>query len=232
MKKDKAAVIIVAAGQGRRMGGTVAKQYLLLKGKEILAHTVEAFEASPDIDEIILVTGVDSCKTVEQLSHTYGWKKIRAILPGGEERGDSVRCGINALSTDTQIVLIHDGVRPFVTKAMINASIKATGGTGACVVGVPVKDTIKVRDKDGFVLNTPDRSTLWQIQTPQAFSVPLIKNAYAKAEEDGFIGTDDASVVEQYGERIKIVLGDYKNIKITTQEDLFIASSFIEEGNS
>lgn len=224
--------MIVAAGQGKRMGTETAKQFLQLKGKEILAHTVACFEASSAIDEIILVVGKDTMEDVQKLQRKYDWKKIVALIQGGAERGDSVVAGLGAVSAETEILLIHDGVRPFVNDRMISDCIQTARTMGACAVGVLAKDTIKVCNEQGFVLDTPKRSSLWQVQTPQAFSFSLIKQAYAKAQGDGFSATDDTAVVEHFGQKVKMIQGDYKNIKITTQEDLLIANCFLEEGNS
>lgn len=223
------AAIIVAAGQGKRMGGKTRKQFLMLEGKEILAHTVDRFEDFSKIKEIVLVIGRDDIESVKAMVRKYGWKKISAVVCGGKERQDSVKCGLKALSLASEVVLIHDGVRPFVTEEMINCSIDAAQNFDGCVLGVPAKDTIKICDKDGMVLETPDRSTVWHIQTPQTFSRGLIEKAYEKAEKDGFFGTDDASVVEYYGAKIKVIHGSYQNIKITTREDILMGACFLEE---
>lgn len=151
------------------------------------------------------------------------------MLEGGKERQNSVANGLAAVEKDTDIVLIHDGVRPFVTEEMIADSIDAAQEYGGAVIGVPAKDTIKVCSADGMAVETPDRSTLWQIQTPQTFQRDLIVNAYEKADKDGFLGTDDASVAEFVGHQVKVVMGSYRNIKITTREDLVIAEAFLKE---
>ena len=229
MKGLVCGAVIVAAGKGRRMGTKVSKQFLPLRGKEILAHTVECFEASEDVDEIVLVTGEESLGDVEEMKREYGWKKITAITAGGKERQDSVRNGLEKLSPKTEIVLIHDGVRPFVTKTMIRESAREAKKMGACIIGVPAKDTIKVCSAEGIALNTPDRSTLWQIQTPQTFRKDLILSAYEQAEREGFRGTDDASLAEHSGFAVKVIMGSYRNIKITTKEDLIMAEAFLEE---
>lgn len=220
--------IIVAAGQGKRMGGQIRKQFLMLDGKEILAHTVGRFEQFSKIQEIILVTGEDDLEDVKAMVGRYGWKKVTTVITGGKERQDSVKCGLNALSEKTEIVLIHDGVRPFVTEDMVNRSINAAQNCGGCVLGVPAKDTIKICDQNGLVLETPIRSTLWHIQTPQTFCRALIEDAYEKAEQEGFLGTDDASVAEFAGAKIMVIQGDYQNIKITTKEDILVGTCFLE----
>lgn len=222
--------IIVAAGNGRRMGSQTKKQFLLLDGREVLAHTVGRFEHFSKIQEIIIVTGRNNLDDVRVMVNTYHWKKAVSIVPGGKERQDSVKCGLKAMSPKAQIALIHDGVRPFVTEDMIERSIEGAQKYGGCVLGVAAKDTIKICDENGMVLETPRRSNLWHIQTPQTFRKELIEMAYDKAEAEGFLGTDDASVAEFAGIKIKVLQGSYENIKITTKEDLRVATCFLEEG--
>lgn len=221
--------VIVAAGKGRRMGTEISKQFLPLCGKEILAHTVEKFEKAACIRDIILVTGGDALQDVRQMAQEYGWKKIISVTEGGRERQDSVFLGLQQVPQDTEIVLIHDGVRPFVTEEILERSIAAAKETGGCVAGVPAKDTIKVCDAQGFAIATPDRSTLRQIQTPQTFRRKEILAAYEKAKADGFLGTDDASVAEHSGFAVRVIMGSYRNIKITTKEDLLIGAAFLKE---
>ena len=221
--------VIVAAGKGRRMGTEISKQFLPLCGKEILAHTVEKFEKAACIRDIILVTGGDALQDVREMAREYGWKKIISVTEGGKERQDSVFLGLQQVPQDTEIVLIHDGVRPFVTEEILERSIAAAKETGGCVAGVPAKDTIKVCDAEGFAIATPDRSTLRQIQTPQTFRREEILAAYEKAKADGFLGTDDASVAEHSGFSVRVIMGSYRNIKITTKEDLLIGAAFLKE---
>lgn len=221
--------VIVAAGKGKRMGTEISKQFLPLCGKEILAHTVEKFEQAACIRDIILVTGGDALQDVRQMAQEYGWKKIISVTEGGKERQDSVFLGLQQVPQDTEIVLIHDGVRPFVTEEILERSIAAAKETGGCVAGVPAKDTIKVCDAEGFAIATPDRSTLRQIQTPQTFRRKEILAAYEKAKADGFLGTDDASVAEHSGFPVRVIMGSYSNIKITTKEDLLIGAAFLKE---
>lgn len=221
--------VIVAAGKGKRMGTEISKQFLPLCGKEILAHTVEKFEQAACIRDIILVTGGDALQDVRQMAQEYGWKKIISVTEGGKERRDSVFLGLQQVPQDTEIVLIHDGVRPFVTEEILERSIAAAKETGGCVAGVPAKDTIKVCDAEGFAIATPDRSTLRQIQTPQTFRRKEILAAYEKAKADGFLGTDDASVAEHSGFPVRVIMGSYSNIKITTKEDLLIGAAFLKE---
>ncbi len=205
------------------------KQFHLLEGKPILAHTLNKFETCPLVRSILLVVGqedMDYC--LKEVVEKFEFKKVSQIVPGGKRRQESVKNGIDALPTDAEIVAIHDGVRPFVTKAMIEDSIHFALRYGAAVLAIPVKDTIKMSNPDGMVLKTLDRESLWQIQTPQTFRVNIIKEAYNRATKDGFVGTDDASLVERLGVMVHILPGSYTNIKITTPEDLLLANLFLE----
>lgn len=221
--------VIVAAGKGKRMGTEISKQFLPLGGKEILAHTVQKFEKAKNIRDIILVTGADSLQDVQEMAQEYGWEKIVSIVAGGKERHDSVWNGLQQVAADTEIILIHDGVRPFVTEDILNISIETALEMGGCVAGVPAKDTIKVCDGENIAIATPDRNALWQIQTPQTFRKERIVKAYEQAKEDGFVGTDDASFAEHCGYPVKVIMGSYRNIKITTKEDLIIGEAFLKE---
>jgi 2-C-methyl-D-erythritol 4-phosphate cytidylyltransferase len=225
----KADAVIVSAGKGLRFMDGKKKQFHSLGGKPILAHTLDKFETCPLIRSILLVVGqedMDYC--LKEIIEQYKFQKISQIVPGGKRRQESVKNGIDALPRDADVVAIHDGVRPFVTKAMIEDTIHSAERVGAVVLAMPVKDTIKVSNPDGTVLKTLDRESLWQIQTPQTFRVSVIKEAYYRAAEDGFVGTDDASLVERLGVKVHILPGSYTNIKITTPEDLFLANLFLK----
>jgi 2-C-methyl-D-erythritol 4-phosphate cytidylyltransferase len=229
----KADAIIVSAGRGHRLKEASKKQFLPLAGKPILAHTLDRFETSPLIRSIVLVVGeedLDYCS--KEIVEQYRFQKITQIIPGGKERQDSVRNGLQALARDTEIVVIHDGVRPFVTREMVEESIRGAKRLGAVVLAMPVTDTVKTANTDGIVLKTLDRESLWQIQTPQAFQAEMIREAYRRATEDGFVGTDDASLVERLGTRVHILPGSYSNIKITTREDLLWARLLLREASS
>lgn len=226
----KNVAIVLAAGQGKRMNSKVQKQFLLIKEKPVLYYTLNAFEKSPLITDIILVTGKDEieyCQT--EIVDKYGFSKVCKIVAGGKERYHSVYHGILAIDT-ADYVFIHDGARPFVDGAMIERVCAAVEEHKACVVGMPVKDTIKIADEEGFAAQTPDRRRVWQVQTPQTFSYALIKDAYEKMMEEEIEGiTDDAMVVETMTKyKVKLVEGSYRNIKITTPEDLEIAALFCE----
>jgi 2-C-methyl-D-erythritol 4-phosphate cytidylyltransferase len=226
----KADAIIVSAGKGQRFMEGKKKQFHLLAGKPILAHTLDKFETCPLIRSILLVVSEEDMDySMKEIIEKYLYRKISQVVPGGKRRQDSVKNGIDALSKDTEVVVIHDGVRPFVTKAMIEESIHSAIRFGAVVVAMPVKDTVKIAHPDGTVLKTLDRESLWQIQTPQAFQAHLIKTAYYKATEEGFIGTDDASLVERLGAKVHILPGSYTNIKITTTEDLMLGHLFLDQ---
>jgi 2-C-methyl-D-erythritol 4-phosphate cytidylyltransferase len=226
MKND---AVIVSAGKGHRFMEGKKKQFHFLAGKPILAHTLDKFETCPLIRSILLVVGQDDMDfCMKEVIEKYQFKKISQIVPGGKRRQESVKNGIDVLPKDTDIVTIHDGVRPFVTKAMIEDSIHSASRYGAVVLAMPVKDTIKISNPDGTVLKTLDRESLWQVQTPQTFRVNIIKEAFYRATEDGMIGTDDASLVERTGVKVHILPGSYTNIKITTPEDLLLAKLFVK----
>jgi 2-C-methyl-D-erythritol 4-phosphate cytidylyltransferase len=205
------------------------KQFHFLEGKPIVVHTLDRFEACPLVRSILLVAGeedMDYC--LKEIVEKYRFQKVSQIVPGGKRRQESVKNGIDALPKDTDIVAIHDGVRPFVTRSMIEDSIHSAVRYGAVILAMPVKDTIKMSDPDGAVLKTLDRESLWQVQTPQTFQVKVIKEAHHKAAEDAFVGTDDASLVERLGVKVHILPGSYTNIKITTSEDLLLANLFLK----
>lgn len=228
-----AIAIVLAGGSGSRMNSDVAKQFMKLKGKEVLYYSLKVFQENKNISEIVLVTrseDIEFCKT--NIVDRYGFDKVSDVCAGGKERYDSVYMGLNRLdSNSNEIVIIHDGARPFITDRMIDESINAAEEYGACAVGMPVKDTIKIVNEDCFGIETPNRSTLYQIQTPQTFRLSLIMSAYGKMLVDkNHKITDDTMVVEQYeGVYSKIIQGAYENIKITTPEDLEIADKLVEK---
>jgi 2-C-methyl-D-erythritol 4-phosphate cytidylyltransferase len=225
-----AEAIIVAAGQGRRFPGEQKKQFLPLAGKPVIAHSLAAFEATPLIRSVLLVVhpeDVDWCRW--EIVERFGFAKVSRVVAGGVERQDSVLAGLEALKEENGIVVIHDGVRPLVSREMIEASIEGAVRFGAVVMAVPSKETIKRVDGEGRVLETLDRQVLRQIQTPQAFRTALLREAYRRSMEEGFLGTDDASLVERLGIEVRVLPGDYANIKITTPEDLLVADRLIRE---
>src|SRR5690554_2673626 len=226
-------VIVAAAGMSNRMGSKINKQFIAIGNKPILAHTLEKFEKCKYIDEIIVVSKeeeVEYCR--KEIVKKYGFKKVSNIVRGGKERQDSIYNGILALNEKTDIVLTHDGARPFVKIESIEDGIKGVLEHGACVIGVPVTDTIKVIDANNVVHHTPKRSLLWAAQTPQCFWIDLLKKGYELAAEEGIVGTDDSSLVEKIGHPIKMIMGSYDNIKITTPEDLIVADSILKDKDS
>lgn len=231
-EKKKTAAIVLAAGSGKRMGSSTKKQYMLLDGKPVVYYSLKAFQES-FIDEIILVVSAgDTEYCRKEIVWQYGFDKVSHITEGGKERYHSVAAGLRN-AQDCDFVFIHDGARPMVTQELLSRLLACVTEHGACVAGMPVKDTVKIADGDGFISQTPDRRLVWQIQTPQVFARPLITNAYesllAKEQEFlewGIAVTDDAMVVESLtGHKVKLVEGSYENIKITTPEDIQIAEA-------
>lgn len=230
---NKITAIVLAAGSGSRMKSKTKKQFMEIKGKPVIWYSLFEFEKSR-VDEIILVTGkedIDYCK--KEIVEKYNLKKIKNVVAGGSERYESVYNGLKEVTGN--IVLIHDGARPLINNEIIERSIEGTIKSDACVVGVPVKDTIKRANKEGYIIDTPNRSELWITQTPQSFKTDLVKMAYKKMKEGLEKGnttlniTDDAMVVEEFTtNQVRFVQGDYKNIKVTTPEDIDIAELFIE----
>ncbi len=225
----KTIAIIPAGGAGKRLKADVAKQYLLLNQTPVVAHTLQVFQNSKIIDEIILVLpSADLASAPQNLTDKYGLKKVTKIVAGGKERQDSVRNGLAAIDNKCDFVLVHDAVRPFVTEKMIRQVVVAAKVTGAASVGVKAKDTIKETGKDNVVEITIPRQNLWLTQTPQAFKLKVLKKAYKEAYDKKFYGTDDASLVERMGIKVKMIAGSYDNIKITTPEDLIMAKALIK----
>ncbi len=221
--------IVLAAGSGKRMNSPVQKQYMDLAGQPVICYALRAFEESV-VTGIVLVTGrgeTEYCR--HEIVERYGFRKVTAITEGGKERYDSVYAGLLAAS-GSDYVLIHDGARPFVTPDMILRCVETVRVCGACVAGMPAKDTIRYVGEDGYAGETPDRKKLWQMQTPQTFSYSLIRDAYEKVTAHNTDGiTDDAMVLERAeGPAVKIIEGSYHNIKITTPEDLLVAKTYLQ----
>ena len=229
MEKQKYAAIVLAAGSGKRMNSKVHKQYLIIQDRPVLYYSLKAFEDSA-VDEIVLVVGKgeeEFCR--REIVDKYWISKVKAIVEGGKERYHSVFEGLKQTS-DADYVLIHDGARPFVNQDIIRRCMQEVQKYQACVVGMPVKDTIKIADEGGYAKQTPDRKNVWMIQTPQTFSYALIYEAYEEMlkTEDTAI-TDDAMVLERIkGKKSKLIEGSYRNIKITTPEDLLIANVYLQ----
>ncbi len=229
----KTAAIVLAAGQGKRMNSTIHKQYLLLDSKPVLYYSLYAFEHS-EVDIVVLVTGKGEVPYCEQeIVQKFGFQKVVTITEGGKERCHSVYEGLKVLPADTEYVLIHDGARPFVTERIIMDTMEAVRKYKACVVGMPVKDTIKITDSSQFAVHTPDRQSVWAVQTPQAFSYEIVWNAYTALMADEIPVTDDAMVVETFLHYpVKLIKGTYENIKITTPEDLLAAEAFLKNNTT
>ncbi len=229
-KRKKNIAIVLAAGQGSRMHSAVQKQYLLIKEKPVLCYCLETFQNTEWIHGIVLVTGKESvsyCR--EKIVEPYGFTKVTHIVEGGKERFDSVACGLRAIEA-CDYVYIHDGARPFIDRQTLFRLQQAAEKWDACVAGMPAKDTVKLADDTGTVEDTPDRKKVWIAQTPQVFSFPLVKDAYERFVRLGEYATDDGMVVEKMtGHKVKMVEASYKNIKITTPEDLKIAEALCGE---
>jgi 2-C-methyl-D-erythritol 4-phosphate cytidylyltransferase/2-C-methyl-D-erythritol 2,4-cyclodiphosphate synthase len=225
----KTVAIIPAGGVGKRLGSSIAKQYLLLDGVPVLVRTLKIFQQAKVIDEIVLVVPEDDLISArKQLLDNYDLTKVTAIVAGGNERQDSVRKGLSAIVDKCNVVIIHDGVRPLLTEEMLNQIVAAAKSDGASSIGVKVKDTVKQTTDDNLVAATLPRNNLWLTQTPQAFAFDVLQRAYDAAASDKFYGTDDASLVERIGVKVKMIAGSYENIKITTPDDLIIAEAFIK----
>ena len=231
MKMDKSyrtAAVVLAAGSGKRMNAGVKKQYMEIAGRPVLYYSLKAFEES-FIDEIVLVVSQDEIEQVqENYVNQYGFQKISRIVAGGKERYHSVACGLQAVRQDCDFVFIHDSARPMLTQEILQRAYRAVQEEEACVVGVPSKDTVKIADEQGYVSVTPNRSLVWNVQTPQVFSYPLLQKEQELLAA-GVQITDDAMVVEYLARhKVKLVEGSYENIKITTPEDVQIAERYLQ----
>lgn len=235
-EKKKCYAIVLSAGTGSRMGSSVPKQYLPLLDRPVIYYSLKAFEDSPYIDEILLVAGADDLSYVkEEIVDKYGFTKVTAILAGGKERYFSVANALKNLEGKDGYVMIHDGARPMLTEEIIGRLYEGVCTYEAVCAAVPVKDTIKIVDEEGFAVRTPDRKTVYAVQTPQVFSLPLITGAYGELLQNpgtyrNVTVTDDAMVVEcVYGKRVKMLQGSYENIKITTPEDMEVAKVYLSK---
>jgi 2-C-methyl-D-erythritol 4-phosphate cytidylyltransferase len=224
----KCVALVPAAGQGKRMGGAHSKPYLLLEGKPILAHTLLELERCPLVDEVVLMVERGEIERARaSVVEEFRLQKVGAILAGGVQRQDSVWEGLKTVQDDCDLVMVHDGVRPFISQEMLARSIQGAVDCGASIVGVPAKDTVKLVSAQNMVLTTPDRKSIFLVQTPQTFKRDILLRAYRQAMEDGFYATDEASLVERLGLPVKVVEGSYENIKITTPEDLVVGEMIL-----
>lgn len=219
-------VVIPAAGQGKRMNAGKNKLFIELSGIPLIIYTLRVFEADQNCRGIILAINPQEKAYFSELIVSYGLKKVKSLVPGGAERQQSVFNGLKQV--DEEIVLVHDGARPFIREELIRQLTEAASLHDGAIVAVPVKDTIK-KVQNRVVVETVERSSLWAVQTPQAFRVSILYKAHQDAETDQFLGTDDASLLERTGERVVIIEGDYDNIKITTQEDLYFAEAILQK---
>lgn len=238
MKNKKSVAVVLAGGRGTRMSSDVPKQYMNIAGHPLIYYSLKVFEDS-FVDEIVLVCGetdIEFCR--KEIVEANGFKKIRKIVAGGKERYHSVANGLQAID-DCDVVFIHDGARPFVTQDVLKRAYEETLLHKATVIAVPSKDTVKIADGEGYAASTPNRSDVWIIQTPQTFDFKMIKNAYCRLIDEeselskqGVVITDDAMVMEHFGNcKVKLVNGDYRNIKITTPEDILVAGVYLANKN-
>ncbi|MEW6248447.1 MAG: 2-C-methyl-D-erythritol 4-phosphate cytidylyltransferase [Nitrospirota bacterium] len=220
--------LVPAAGRGLRMGGTVPKQFLALGGLPLLVHALRVLEASPEIHRIIVaVPRTEREYCLDQVVVPHGFKKVGKIVSGGEHRQDSVRHALAEVDEETEIVLVHDAVRPFLTERMVRDVIEQAAKHGAAIVAIPMRDTVKQVGADGAIERTVDRRHLWLAQTPQAFRRDWLEEAHRKAQLEGIRATDDAHLVELLGRRVAVVEGSGENIKVTRPEDMVIGEAIL-----
>ena len=224
--------IIAAAGQGKRMQSSINKVFMLLDEKPVLLYSILAFSACVAVDNLVVVVAPDEVEYVTKMLTGLEGIKPWKVVAGGSERQYSIANALQEISEKTDVVLVHDGARPLVTKECIDHVIQAAIKNKAAVVDVSVKDTIKIVNDSGVVIGTPERSMLWSIQTPQGFDANILRQAYKQAMQDHYLGTDDASLVERIGVSVTVVSGSYENLKVTTPEDLIIAEAIVAEKNS
>lgn len=224
----KISAIVLSAGRGFRMGGNTPKQYLEVGNLPVIVRTLNLFDISNLIEEVILVVDIPSLGFAREMVKEYPLKKLKAIVPGGQERSHSVYQGLEVVNKESSLVVVHDGVRPFFTLALLERVIEKAKSKGAAIPGMPVKDTIKICNEEGLVISTPEREKLWSIQTPQAFRKDWLMEAYHQAMGEGLIATDDAGLLERIGRPVHVVKGDYENIKLTTPEDLLLAEGILK----
>lgn len=227
MRLAKIGIVIPAAGQGKRMETGYNKQFLLLMGQPILAHTVRPFEESSYVSEIVIVGAESDLLVIKELVYHHKFYKVVAITQGGTQRQDSVRAGVQALSTIIQRVVVHDGARPLLTLQEFNRFMEETEKFSAAIMGIPLKDTVKRVDSSGKVVETLPREELRAIQTPQIFNRGILEEAHHQAAAMGYYGTDDAALLEWMGYPVQIVKGSQENIKVTTPDDLWLAERIL-----
>ena len=221
--------VFPAAGQGRRMNVGINKVFLDLLGKPILVHTLQRFSRSKNIHHLVVVVAAEEVSFIRKLLKAVPGLKPYQVVAGGTERQYSIANGLAVVPKESEIILVHDAARPLTSIETIDRVVAGAREVGGAIAAVPEKNTVKVVDEDGIVRETPPRKTLWEVQTPQGFRREILLEAYRKAEEDGFLGTDDSSLVERLGVPVKVVESDYRNIKVTTPEDMLIAEAFLQK---
>ncbi len=227
-EKGFVSAVIVAAGSGSRMGGNTPKQFLPLCGMPVIARTIFAFEDAEDVDEIIIVAREEDMSYYKRLIDSYGYTKIKAVVKGGKTRQESVFCALSKLDKKCRFILIHDGARPLVTGKNISDTLDAARKYNCACAASRAKDTVKISNASGYIEHTPERAHTWNAQTPQIFRAEIYRAAAFTAKKQGFEGTDDCSLVEKIGFKIKLVDCGYENIKITTPEDLKTAENILD----
>ncbi|CUH97741.1 Bifunctional enzyme IspD/IspF [Propionispora sp. 2/2-37] len=223
-------VILPAAGQGKRMSNQTNKVFIPLQNRPVLIHSVLAFSACPEVDNLIIAAAATEVAVVKEMLAAVPGIKPWQVVVGGSERQYSIANALQVTPAAAAVILVHDAARPLIQPAMISRMIIAAREFKAAGLAVPLKDTVKKIDEEGFVTETPARRTMWIMQTPQAFDAAILRRAYAQAGRDGFLGTDDASLVERLGVRVKLVEGSYSNVKITTPEDIITAEALLKKG--
>ena len=223
---DRAAAVVPAAGRGKRLGGALPKSLILLDGRPLLQYSLESLQGVPEIEAVVVAAPSDAVPLVRDLVDDAGLSKVVAVVPGGADRQASVAAGLAALPAGPDLVLVHDGARPFLSPRLVVDVLAAAARDGSATAALPMGDTIK-RGLDGWVQETLDRAALHRIQTPQAFRRALLEHAHQAASRDGFLGTDDAVLVERTGHPVRLVPGDPANIKVTVPEDLALAEAFL-----
>lgn len=226
---DNIGVVIPAAGQGKRMGAGVNKQFLTLAELPILVHTVRLFQNVKDVSEIVIVGAEDDLPVIEAIVRDHKLDKVAAICKGGAQRQDSVRAGVQALSATIQRVVVHDGARPLLTLDRLHRFLEEAEAFSAAIMGISLKDTVKRVDSSGKVLDTPPREQLRAVQTPQIFERGLLEEAHRRALVSGFSGTDDAALIEWMGHPVQVIEGVSENLKITTPDDLWLAERILAQ---
>jgi len=227
--KGKTVAVIVAAGVGSRLKSKVRKPFVRLRGKPMLGWTLEAFEKAPSIGGVVVVVHRSNLQTAQRMIRSFGFRKVIRVVPGGATRVGSVACGLKAVPVQAQWVAVHDGARPLVTSELIEQTVQEARRSDAAIAAIPVIPTIK-QAEGRWVKKTLDRKRLWAVQTPQVFERTLLERAHAKAGTNGASATDDATLVEALEHRVRIVMGDPRNFKVTTPADLIMAEALLDAG--